>query len=320
MYYTTDELVAAIKRRSLMPSSQVTYSTEDLVAFLNEELQLSLAADLLSAREDFFLRTTEVSLIATVGSYGIPERASGNSLKKVFLIDSQGNRKALRRYHIEAIGDQSQTGDPDGFIVAGDELIIIPAPSASSGALELWYFERPNELVLTELVGEITAMNASGSDTIFTVDTDLTTSVAANGRVDFLSTKSPFLLWASDVVASAVTTTTITVPTADVSDEAGNIQPQIGDYLCPAQTANIPQIPSEFHPILTQMVACRILEGLGDLQKLQAATSKLTEMRRQAFQLIANRVESELEPVVNSNSLLNATSGDGGSGSGVSWF
>lgn len=310
----TEEIVSSSLRRTLAPTSQVTYSTSELVSMANEELLISLVGDILSVREDFFLRLKQVPIVAKVPYYPVPSRAIGNSLKKVFYVDTGGQRVPLRRATIE---DESLlsgvTGSPERFLVVGDELRLLPTPAASDGYLEQWYFSRPSTLVETTSVGRIESLLTVGSTVVITVGADLTSLIVPGGKADLLSVASPFLLWSEDVVVSAITATTVTVALSAITDEAGTIQPQVGDYLCPAGTAHIPMVPLEYHPILSQMLACRILEGLADLQKLQAAAAKLGEMRKQSFSLVSNRIESESEPIVNRQGLLEAATGFSGS-------
>jgi hypothetical protein len=289
--YKTEDLVTSVQRRTLAPNAQPTYQTTEIVAFLNEELQLSLCSDILSVREDFFLRKRVIPMVAGVRVYGVPERASGNAMKKIFYISTNGEKFPLRRYGIDAFaGNDSQTGAPHGFMLFGDEILLDRTPQTDLGSLEVWYFARPNQLVPTSEVAKIEAVTPAADSVVFTVDTDLTSLVPTNGEVDFLCAKSPFFLWAEDAVVTSITTNSVTVSLASVVNAAGVVMPQTGDYICPAQKSNIPQIPQEFHPLLAQMAGCRILEGLGDLNKLQMAEAKLDKMRRQAFQLIANRV------------------------------
>ena len=87
-------------------------------------------------------------------------------------------------------------------------------------------------------------------------------------------------------------------PDAD-EDEEGNVAPQIGDYICRAKTANVPQVPQEFHPVLAQMVNLRLMACLGDSTKYQVETAELERLKSAAIALISNRVEAQPSRVVN---------------------
>lgn len=301
MIYTTELLIASVKRRSLAPVSQKTFQDADIVVLLNEELYGSLVPDLLSVREDFFLRSKVIPLVASVNHYGVPERAIGNSLKDLFFNRPGSSAKlVLARVPVrEGAVLSVQTGEPSGYFLRADEIVLTETPKTSTGSIEPWYFSRPNELVPTSSCGKITAISSVSGTTTFTIDTDISGALTVGTLFDVLSYKSPFKLWAEDAVVTAVTSSSVSVLTSSVSDESGTVTPVVGDYVCPAQKSNVPQIPSEFHTILAQMVAARLMEALGDLQKLQAINVKLGEMRKQAFSMVANRVESSPPAVLN---------------------
>lgn len=313
MFYTSDTLITAVKSRSLIPSSQATYLSANFLDFANSELQIKIVPDLISIREDFFLKKKVVSITASNSRYPIPERAVGNSIKDLFYLDSSGSKYPIPRINIHDTSSNNASGSsPSNFYLYGDQIVLEPRPSSSSGSIEIWYYERPNQLVLTAAVAKITAVNTSGSNQVFTVDTDLTGSIT-NGttKLDILSGKSPFLTWAIDCVAQSSSSTTITVTTASVAAEDGTtVLPQVNDYVCLAQQANIPMIPQELHPLLAEYVCRTAVQGFGDSEKLAQIDKNIIEMRRQALTIVANRVENAAETVVNRRG-FNALSGFG---------
>jgi hypothetical protein len=306
MFYTTDDLLTSVKVRTLAPTSQSTFTDANIVMLMNEELQLQLVPEILAIREDFFLTSKQVPLTAQVSNYRIPERAMGNALKEVFYVDGSGTRTQLTHTDIGIKATfLNTTGLPTYFYFEGDEISVVPTPGASTGNLEFWYFQRANQLVQTEDVTKITAINSVGGTTTFTVDTDLSSVITvASTKLDVLSAKSPFLLWAEDLTASAVTASSIAMATSGLVDAASTVLPQVGDYICLAQQANIPMIPQEFHPILAELVAGRLMEALGDTAKLQLIQGKLQAMRMSAMKMISNRVEQQPRTLINRNNLV----------------
>lgn len=304
MIYTTEDLITSIKTRGLVPSSQSTFQDANLISLMNEEIMSSIVPDIRTIREDFFLRSQDSTITSGITRYPMPDRAIGNTLKKVFLKDSTSNRREIPRLNISDMLAASSTGEVVGYILEGDYVKIIPS-SATIPTLEMWYYERPSELVATSSCAAITAVSSVSGTTTFTVDTDLTGSLSVGEYVDFLNATSPLLLWAKDVPITAITTTTIAVATANVDDENGtNVLPGVGDYICPQYQSNIPMLPEEFHPIIVQLTVARCMEALGHMDKLQAVNAKLAEMRKSAIDMIANRVDAEPEKVVNRNSIL----------------
>jgi hypothetical protein len=299
VFYYTEDLTSAITLRTLAPIAQTTFQTSDLIQIANDEMQLKLVSDIQTIREDFFLQSQDQALVASQQGYYIPSRAVGNALKAVTYVDPQGNESApLNRVPVErSYMFSSGNSVPIAFYVASDQIMLLPKPNLGQGTIRLYFFQRPNQLVSTTSCAKITSISSAGGTSAFTVNTDLTGSLSIGSTLDFLRVTNPFMLWAKDVAITAINSTTISVATTGVIDVNSNVLPTVGDYICPAGKANIPQIPQEFHPVLAQMGAVRLLAALGDLNKLAAAKQELAEVRRESVKLIKNRVESAPEKV-----------------------
>lgn len=311
MKLITEDLIESIKDRSFVPVSQQTFTEERILSLVNQEFMTKMIPLIQSIKEDFFLSSERVSVTSGVSRYAVPERATGNALKAVILVDSNGTRIGpLAKLQVNSLPGGDNTGTPSGFYVVGDEIALYPTPGASF-SLEMWYFERVNDLVLTTSCAKITAINESSPNVTFTVDTDQTASWTTATKVDILSAKSPFRLWAKDVTIGAITSSSITVTIASVDTESGAVGPEVGDYICLAQTANYPMIPSEMHPVLAQMCAVRILRSIGDMNRTRDAESELQSMAASTVKLISNRIEGSPDLIVNNYSFLSAQSGIG---------
>jgi hypothetical protein len=306
MSYFVEALLESIKSRSLAPISQSTFDDAKLIVMATEEMKLGLVADLIGIREDFFLAEESSALIGSVPNYPIPSRAIGNSLKDVFYVKTGSTaKKPLIRVDQERSQFYSATGEPEKYYFLGDEIVLLPTPASASGSLTFVFPSNPNDLAATTDCTKITSIATVTTTTTFTVNTDLTASLVVGDYVDFLSVKSPFKLWAYRKAITAITSTTIAVLNADVINEASTVEPIVGDYICPTGTANIPQIPVSHHSILAQMVVVRLMESLGDLNKLGSAKSTLAEMRSNGLKLIKNRVENSPEKITGRNQLRN---------------
>lgn len=307
MSFLIEDILESVKSRSFVPISQTTFQDADLVTILDEELKLKVVADLLAVREDFFFYRKAVSIVANKQLYFIPTKAVGNALKALFYVDTAGNHHLLTRRDIDDLPTFSQaTGDPLHFYFEGDQVGLFPYPSSSGGSLLFVYARKPNQLALTTACAKITSVSSLSGTTTFTVDTDLTASLTTASFVDFLRGQSPFSLWADTVAVTAITSTTIAVLTTGVDDVDGSVVPIANDYICPAGYANIPMIPEEFHPVLAQMGAVRVLAALGHMAKWQTAKAELGEIRKEALKLVKNRAESAPDKVYRKNPLLSA--------------
>jgi hypothetical protein len=303
MGFLIEDLIVSIKSRTLAPISQNTFEESDLITIADEELLLELVSDIMTVREDFFLQSKTTSVTANLNRYQIPKRAIGNAIKTLTFIDTGSNEYMLQRIDSDEKGNYLSGGVPTRFYFEGDEVVLVPTPSVS-GTLEFGYYAKPNRLIATSSATKITNVSSAGGTTTFTVNTDLSASLSAGSKIDVISASSPFLLWSENIAITAITSTTIQVATSDVSNVVSTVEPQVGDYICATGFSNIPMIPEEFHPILAQMSAVRILMSLGDVNKLQMAKGLLDESRKSALKLIKNRAESSSKKVNQRNGLL----------------
>lgn len=318
MFYFTEDLVNAIKLSSFAPTGQATFNDPtDFIFLANEEFQKKLVPHIVKVRQDFFVKHLTTPLVDKINHYPLPERTVGNTLVDLFYLPSTSDlsqKKPIPKINIhdQQLFQSSSTSEVNKCYIEGDEIITVPTPSNPTGNLLYYFLRKPSKIVPTSQCGKITARSVSGPNTVFTVDTDLTSSslttvLSAGSLIDFMQVKSPFICRDIDVAIGTITTTQITVPTASVQDEASRYDPgtNIGDYICPAQQSNIPQCPDIFHPIISEMVVCRILRTLGHLDKLQVAKAELVDALRDTWGLIENRIESEVDVMYDQSSLLN---------------
>jgi len=291
--FLTEDLVDSVKRRSLVPVSQTTFQDSDIIALANEEMGITIVPDIQAVREDLFLASKDVTVVGGTTDYKLPERAIGSALKSLLYGTNSDSLWELPKIHLTRTMDSITSGQPDSFFLKGDSVSLSPTPSGS-GLLQMWYYMRPSEIVPTSETSLITAVSNDGTNVTLTVGTDLTGILSTTLDADIYNAKSPAVIKAIDVSIGSITSSTIVVPTVDVLID-GVLQVEVGDSIALAKTANTLFVPVEFHPVLAQAVSCRLLEALGDLNKLQSGIGKLGEMRSQALKLIANRVETAVE-------------------------
>ena len=293
--YLIEDCIESVKDRSFAPISQTTFQDADILRILNEEVT-RVASRIMREREDFFLARKTTALVSGKDHYLLPAQAAGNALKALFLVGSGGDKRLLTRRDIDRLSEYSSgSGDSSSFYFEGDEVSLMQAPAASTGSLLFVYSRRPSRLALTTTCAKITGVSTAGTLTTFTVSTDLTASLSVGSSVDFVRSASPFLLWSEAVAITAITTTTIEVLASEIADVDGTVEPAILDYIAPTGYTNIPQLPIEFHPVLAQRGAIRLLLALGHTEKAQLAKMELREMEQEAIDLIQNRAESSPE-------------------------
>ena len=151
-YYTTDQLIESIKRRISYPLSQNTFQYSDLVAFLNEELQLSAVPAVKMEHEEYFVYKRTTPLVDGISRYEIPDRAIGMALRDMKYSDTNGNFYDMTRIAPDdkAFFQQSNGSNQTvaKFYVEGNEIVLTPLVQAgASGKLNFFFYLRPNSLV-----------------------------------------------------------------------------------------------------------------------------------------------------------------------------
>ena len=151
-YYTTDDLIESVKRRISYPLSQNTFQYSDIVAFLNEELQLSAVPAVKMEHEEYFVFKKTAPLVDGISRYEIPDRAIGMALRDVKYSDPYGNFYDMSRIAPDdkAFFQQSNGSNQTiaKFYLEGNELVLTPqVQSGAQGFLNFFIFLRPNNLV-----------------------------------------------------------------------------------------------------------------------------------------------------------------------------
>ncbi len=297
-YMTSDDLIASIERRILVPLNQSTFSEQDFLDFATEEMNLGVVPMVISNHEDYYVFPEDVGLIANQTKYDIPYRAIGNKIKDIYLVDSGGNLFEMTRVQKSDTVSSADTAHYLGsnlsrFYVENNQVCLTVDPDVVSSAysLRFSYYIRPNALVPNVEIAQVISVDRNtGIITVDAVpDKFLESNLDGSSRlIDFIKAKSPHKIMSYDVSVSAFdqNSTTITLDPADIPADL-----QMNDIIAMAGETCIPQIPSDLHVLLAHRVATRILESLGDTEGLQNANVKLKELESKSNILVTNRVD-----------------------------
>lgn len=132
---TTSALLKSIKRRSLVPDNQNTFSDQDFIDIMNEEMMISCSFYKRRKSILFFKQITP--LVADKSNYPIPERALANKLREICFRDSAtdnfNNEYEMTQIAIDDryTGLSNGTGSSDftgfrRFYVMGSDVILHP--------------------------------------------------------------------------------------------------------------------------------------------------------------------------------------------------
>lgn len=297
--YTTDSLLTSVKTRVLIPTNQDTFTDANILMLADEELQTSLVPLIMSVQEEYFVDSKIYTLGSNVTSVEIPERAIGNKVKDITLLDSAGIERSLAQYSLEDSHDVRGTvsfpyGGSHGFYIEGNK-IKLTFSSNTSNRLKVYFFSRPNSLILSTAAAQISAIDSSART--ITVSS-LPSSFLVGEEVDIVKNKAPYDNAAIDIEISSINGTDVILESWD-SDIA------VGQYLCLSGEAPVVQIPTELIPVLAQMVVMKITEALGDAKGVELARTRLMDMSEAALELISPRVEGERKIVTSRYNIMN---------------
>lgn len=278
--YTTTDLVASIKRRAQIPDSQVTFSDAELLEMASEELEGTLVPLVMSAREDFF--TTHVDYSTSAGRlYRVPPRAIGGVVRRVCYVDSEGDEVDLPRVSLDLLASAAS-----GFVIRGNRILLVE-DVPEHGTLRVYYPLAPGRLVGTDECAFVTSIDGTS---VYTTGTPA--SFVASRRYDLVCTQPGFERLAVDQVITFNGDGSLSFSDGVPEDLA------VGDAVCLAGESPVPQLPAEWHPLLAQAVAVKVLDSIGDQAGFATAESKLKQLVSAAMSLVANRVEGNPETVV----------------------
>lgn len=298
MPYLTSDLVASVKRRANVPTSQITFSLPDFYALADEEIRSKLMPLVLKNMQEFYVRTYDYPLTSNQARYLIPTRAIASGLRDVQIVNSANDesRTPLERLSPEdlytSISSSSfrVTIQKNGFYLEGNTVVVYPKPKTTSNLLRLSYYCRPNQLVDVSACGLITAINtATNQITLVAIPTTFSISTP----MDFVKANPGFECSAIDQFPTALAGNVLTFASLPVDVS-------VGDYVCLAGQTCVVQVPVELQPLLFQYVVVRLLESNGDSTGLREAMSELAKLEENAQLLIAPRVAGKMKRAVNS--------------------
>ena len=317
--YTTTNLVSDIERKCFIPTSQVTFSTADILAMADEELQIGVVPLVMRARSEYFVNYLDTTIQGTELGFDIPTRAIGGTLREVTIISNPGSVDTPNERKIPQLAAEDAPYNNNfnnflglqAFYIRNNQVILSPNASAFGGDIILrqYYFLRPNKLVEVNQTSQIISI----FENVATVNIIPTTFFPAGYNsqsgtfditVDIIKGTPGFSTLGMDQVVT-VDPVALTITFSQDLADYGTAGANVGDYVCLQGETCIPQIPVELHTLLAQRTAVKILESLGDEKNLQLAAAKLKEMEHSIMGMITQRVEGNAKKIVNNYSVLN---------------
>lgn len=307
VHFTTTSLVNSVKRRMSVPLSQSTFTEQDIVDYLNDEMISVVVPMMMNVREDYFISSTDFTITDTTTEFEIPADAIGMRLRDLVLVENVGGDETLSnipRLTLEQIssgntinGSQSSASNYDysGFHLIGNKVKLYPSTGwVVNQTLRMYYFQRPSQLVKVSSAGKILSID-TGTKTL-TLDALPATWTTADS-VDGINATQPFANPVKGLTISNIAGFDLTV--SSVTDLI------VGDYISLNGTSPIPQIPEEAQQLLLQGVKIQMLDSQADEKMWQMAQKKYTQMQEQFINSITPRVDGQAKKIVSRNGVFN---------------
>lgn len=294
MANTADRLLAGLKRRGIVPSSQPLYSDSDFLAVADDVIQESLVPLLLSIRQDYFVTSSNTPTVASQAEYDIPYRSIGRTLRDLKRVDQGGATKDMALIQIEDEHLFQSSATTHSFYFKGDKIVVVPAPTTETMTLQMWWECPPSKLVKVDQAGEVTAKTA----TTVTVAT-APSGILTGSVVDFVQGKSGNQLLAMDKTVSNAAGSTYTFATGDIPTAL-----VVGDYVSLKETSPVIMLPNEAYPLLESLTAKRILMAIGDIEGARALDDAISNGEKNLKMILEPRVKGEATIIINRKGLL----------------
>jgi hypothetical protein len=296
---TVDDIVSNIVASCRLPLSQITFTPQNIIGFLQDEQQTTLTNLIKKVREDYWLTNYDQPIVVGVYSYSMPPRCAAGALRDFVFVDASGFE--IHCPHLDP--DQIKTPSyfsfrpswqGQGAFLMNDKVVLWPQTFNNvSYQLRQKYERRPNSLASSANCMQITGVNVGSNQITFAgappfVAAQLIDIISINGQ--FTSQGDNFLI--STVVGSTVTMDSTTPITSTVT---------IGSWACPAGLTCIPQIPAEAYPLLLARGMLRIAAALQSSNLFSVASKMAEDAASKIMEMVTPRVSGNPRKFVNKN-------------------
>lgn len=294
----TDEFLNLVKASASIPTGQTTFTDAEILAFATDEIRNEIIPLILGSMEEYLVVSTDTALVSGKSKYSIPPRAIGKKLRELQLVDVNGNVKNLSRIELENTPSYSGniTGEPTGFLLKGNNIILYPTPSQSSNSLRISYYRRPNSLVEVSQASYIAGIDTDTNTLVLSSVSN--SSIVAGAKIDLISSQSGHdsLLDSEPVVSLSGTDLILGSLPEDLA---------VGDYLSLEGESCYLQIPEELVGLVVAKTALRIFEAQSDSAGINAVSARIQKIEQNINSVLSPRVDGEPRKIVSSQNIKN---------------
>lgn len=288
-----------ILRDARVPRGSLYSSLDALLPLLDQHLRTVIVPRLLDVGEDYLAATLTYPIVPGKGTYRLPARSL--RLLEVSLLDSAGRPRAFfsRATSTQVTKFRSYnrvrpTGPVEYWWFEASAIQLYPAPASDDGTtVVLRYARRPSRLVDPSTVWTIAAVNP------LSITVETATPPIVDGKYDIVKGNPGFESAVDNFTATAVEEDTTDVWTVSGVPEAVVATLEVGDYLCPAGTSPVPQVPLDYLKALEHSVVAQLQRANGDLDAAAASDAALQAILLSAASDFAPRADEQTSIVQN---------------------
>lgn len=299
-YQNTDDLVTSVLRDTSQPNSQQTFQPEDILAFLNEEMRVTLTNIVQSAREDYWLFYADTVIQPNVTTYTIPVRSVMAAVDDIVMVDTNGTEIELPMLDQQ----QKKVGPFYAYVPAtlmrgiyfrNDTINTWPLQMQlpTGYSIRVKYLRRPNTLVPTSACAQITSIN-TGTNTVTCSSVPTAWPTGGGTTLDIIDNNPQFSAVQDGIVISSISG-------FDVVFAALPSGLAAGQWLCPTGTTCIPQIPVESYPLLINLGCLRVFMAQQNANGFQTTAKVVESMAADVKEMLQPRSKGESKKIVNKN-------------------
>lgn len=304
--YSTVALLDDLKRRGSLPTSQELFTDADLCRFMTDGQKMRVVPQILKTREEHFVSTYDVPVVAQQVKYKIPARAIGNKIRNIFIL-SGGNEDDIRELPQFSATEGAKLGQRSqelfcGYYFEGNNIVLMGTPKVAGDVIRIKYYRKPNRIVDSSQAAKITAID-TGTNQVTVSSMPSSWEIGDDLICDLIPNNGIFDSVADDSPVQVIDNTTSLILELDPSviNEVA-----IGDWVCIAGETTIPQLPEDLHQILIQFALVKVFESLGDTNGVSLASKDLDELEQSLYTMLEHRDESHPLPIATDGSLWRA--------------
>lgn len=294
----TTELIEAVRMGVFIAGSTFPdYDDPRLIVELNNTMHSTFERMVAAARAGYWQKYHTLTTTPGRAKYRIPYRAVTGGLENVCVSsDGLGFAKLEEVSETHSLGYETLGAGVLKYCVRGDQVVLLPAPQ-SALTLRMTYYIRPSRLVPDQPGGVITAVDpVARIITVNTVPDSYLNPIAPAPLTDAdrIDVVHPGGWHELSLVAAPHTRIdeVITVGGTDPLDEV-----EVGDYVRVAEQTDEPCLPDDFHRLLADLTAAKVMTQLNMLQKSQATIANAASDLQRLTDMLVPRVKAEAKAV-----------------------